>query len=655
MSRYSACVDLSLARTRAAWLCALAVVCGTASMTSTAKASLPNVPVPTENPITEQKRILGKILFWDEQLSTSGTMSCGTCHTPGRAGAEGRIATNPGPDPNSTADDNAGSLGIVRSDEANDYIREAIFGVNVQVTGRAAGSFFMAAWAPEAFWDGRARGQFVDPQTGQVAIVSGGALESQSMHPPLSTAEMSTTGNDWNQITARLVNAKPLHFATGLPSDVAAVLASKPTYPQLFAAAFGDGAITSKRIAFALATYQRTLVPDQAPIDKYELGIPGAMTNSQVQGLGAFGAAGPSCAACHTGRLLTDHSYRALGVRPPSEDLGRQNVTGDTNDRGKFRTPSLRNVGLKRRFMHNGKFTTITEVVSFYNRTNGAPASFADNRDPLMPGISIASSNVNPIIDYLTNALTDPRVAAQTFPFDKPTLYSERAAASKISFVPGGIATSGNYIPSIIVDSVPFVGNNAFRVGLDSISQLKTARLGVSTSPPVGGVITPTRFVFTRTTEGAGSKSGMVTAKLYLNPRLYQDGVTYYFQWFIDDPAAPNGLTASNIAKVPVFCGSYGCFAPCSPSDIGDDAGNPLPSNSSNTGVNEGDYNTFFSASGFFEQSSMGPDAIGASCDIADDQGNPLPPFSTAPGVNNGVNEGDYNCFFNAFFIPCAG
>jgi hypothetical protein len=95
----------------------------------------------------------------------------------------------------------------------------------------------------------------------------------------------------------------------------------------------------------------------------------------------------------------------------------------------------------------------------------------------------------------------------------------------------------------------------------------------------------------------------------------------------------------------------------CSPADIADDQGNPLPPapGVNNSGINEGDYNAFFSAPGFFSQAAMGPAAVGMFCDIADDQGTALPPFGTGGGAaaNTGVNEGDYNAFFNSLFIPC--
>lgn len=75
------------------------------------------------------------------------------------------------------------------------------------------------------------------------------------------------------------------------------------------------------------------------------------------------------------------------------------------------------------------------------------------------------------------------------------------------------------------------------------------------------------------------------------------------------------------------------------PCDISDNAGNPLPTLSTNSGLNEGDYNCFFN--GFFEGLSF--------ADIADDQGEKLSGTTT----NNGINEGDYNLFFNEFFNAC--
>ena len=111
---------------------------------SPALGELPPVPVPPENPITEEKRVLGKILFWDEQLSSDDTVACGTCHIPASAGADPRPATNPGFDGIfDTDDDIIGSFGVVRRNALNEPVDDPLFGFEPQVTGRAAQSYFM--------------------------------------------------------------------------------------------------------------------------------------------------------------------------------------------------------------------------------------------------------------------------------------------------------------------------------------------------------------------------------------------------------------------------------------------------------------------------------------------------------------------------------
>ena len=98
-------------------------------------------------------------------------------------------------------------------------------------------------------------------------------------------------------------------------------------------------------------------------------------------------------------------------------------------------------------------------------------------------------------------------------------------------------------------------------------------------------------------------------------------------------------------------------FAPlsCNPADIACDDGTPLfpltGCTNSALGPNEGDYNAFFAADGFFFQAGLGIGAVGLSCDIACDNGSPL--VGNSGCTNNGVNEGDYNCFFNSLFNPC--
>jgi cytochrome c peroxidase len=100
-----------------------------------ARAELPPVPVPAENPITESKRILGKILFWDEQLSSDDSVACGTCHRPAAGGADPRAGLNPGSLPGTT-DDVFGSPGIRRLDNDGLPVVDPVFGDAPQVMRR---------------------------------------------------------------------------------------------------------------------------------------------------------------------------------------------------------------------------------------------------------------------------------------------------------------------------------------------------------------------------------------------------------------------------------------------------------------------------------------------------------------------------------------
>ncbi len=130
-------------------------------------APLDPPPVPPGNPITAAKTYLGKTLFWDEQMSTSRTVSCGSCHFAGNGGTDKRSVAaaaasfNPGLDGlTNTPDDVRGSLGIPFSNADGTYVFTAPYGVNDQVTPRKTVSFIDGGYSPTLFWDGRATGSF---------------------------------------------------------------------------------------------------------------------------------------------------------------------------------------------------------------------------------------------------------------------------------------------------------------------------------------------------------------------------------------------------------------------------------------------------------------------------------------------------------------
>jgi len=528
-----------------------AAVLATGAAFAFAATTLSPVVAPTENPASEAKRVLGKILFWDEQLSADDTISCGSCHFPDDGGADPRRARHPGPDGLfGTPDDVFGSAGVVHQDAAGNYAPHAVFGLDVQVTGRNAPSFLTGALADSLFWDGRASGQFVDPQTGLVAVAAGGALESQAVGPVLNPTEMGREGRTWDDVAAKLATAAPLALSSGVPPDVAAVLTDATRYPDLFAAAFGDGAVTSSRIAFAIATYERTLVPDQTPWDRYQAGETTALNAAQIRGLGAFQAS--HCADCHKPPEFTDRDFHAIGLRPPGDDVGRQTVTGVAADRGKFRTPSLRNVNLRASHMHTGQFTTLPDVLRFYARAPGAAPQFQDNVDPIVKQIQLPPPAAGDIQALLETGLTDPRSAAKEFPFDYPTPYSVHRVHGPMVFG-AGVAGSGGIAPRIVAVTPPYLGNAEFKIGVGGAQGGASAYLAVSSSDPTLGRLAPEKLFGPVALSGVGAGAGYATMTWPLPDDASRDGERVWFQWRVADAAAPGGVALSDVAAVTLF------------------------------------------------------------------------------------------------------
>jgi len=538
-------------------------------ITSVCAQVLPDVIFPSENPYSEEKRVLGKILFWDEQLSSDNTMSCGTCHISQSGGTDPRIGINPGPDALfGTPDDISGSPGVINMNTADTYEILPPFWLEEQVTGRFAPPSIMAMFADQLFWDGRASGEFVDPQTGVVLISSNAALESQAVGPILSDIEMAHEGRNWQQVIDKLTNARPLALASNLPADLSAVINTSAEYSDLFNQAFGDPAITAGRIGMAIATYERTLVPDQSPFDLVEMGDSGAMTPAQHAGLEAF--QGSRCTTCHDSPQFTKNEFHNIGIRPPSEDLGRFEVTGNQDDRGRFKTPTLRNAGLRNQFMHNGAHSTMEDVFDFYAHRNGLDP-FPENLDSeIQKPIIFAPADQANIIDFIENGLTDPRVANATFPFDRPTLHSELASDNP-AVLPGGVAGSGGIAPGMIAVIPPNIGNADFKVGIENALGGAQAWVAVSSSPPVGGMLPQDELLGPITLSGAGVGGGFGTMHYPIADHAALDGTLRYMQWIVADPAAPGGQSASPAAELAIFCSKNGlCINACAADITGD-------------------------------------------------------------------------------------
>lgn len=147
-------------------------------------------------------------------------------------------------------------------------------------------------------------------------------------------------------------------------------LSFEPYYTNLFTAAFGTPAITSGRISLALAQFVRSIVSTRA---KYDFGVTNGFRNFTPQEnlgrqifLGQVGNA--TCAACHgTDNFVPGPAINNNGLEFPFVDQGLGGITGLATDNGKFKVPSLRNIELTAPYMHDGRFSTLEQVVEFYN------------------------------------------------------------------------------------------------------------------------------------------------------------------------------------------------------------------------------------------------------------------------------------------------
>lgn len=194
----------------------------------------------------------------------------------------------------------------------------------------------------------------------------------------------------------------PMIFASDT-NEVFERLKNDPMYPPMFEAAFGpDYKINGPEIAHAIASFVRTIVSDRSPYDKFVQGQTTAMTPQQVQGMNLFFSDTVNCAECHSGELFTDNQFHNTGTTTHYFDFGYYYVTGDPNDRGKFKTPTLRNVEITYPYLSTGVYHTLEEVIDNYNR-GGYPYY---NKSELIVPLNLNARQKADLLAFLI-ALTD--------------------------------------------------------------------------------------------------------------------------------------------------------------------------------------------------------------------------------------------------------
>ena len=508
---------------------------------------------PLGNQLTAAKAYLGKALFWDEQLSSTRTVACGTCHFSTSGGSDARAivnsarSRNPGSDGVlNTADDVFASPGVISNNSDGSYNWSATYGLREQVTGRKSRSYIDAGYSNLLFWDGRASSTFTDPIGGGVVLQNGAALESQVAGPPVSSAEMANVNRSWNDVAVRVAQSRPLALSPSIPTALRNWIDGR-SYPELFEEAFGSPEVTPARIAMAIATFERTVYSDRTPFDQSVAQI-APLGAAETRGRGLFNQVG--CAVCHAGNLFSDNGFHNIGVRPQFEDTGRFQVTGNTNNIGEFRTPSLRNVGIRGPYFHNGHFATLEEVVDFYNRGGDFDAPNINHN--LIRPLNLSPQQKSDLVAFL-RALTDPRAATAAAPFDRPTLYGE---SNHVPFVFGnGTTGSGGNIPQVTAIEPPIIGNPSFTIGVSNALGSAQAVLVIDNHDPGTGA-PPGSASFNRSTinlAGNGAGQGFGSVSLQMPNTAAIVGLTFYGRWYVTDPNASSGVAVSPPFKFTVF------------------------------------------------------------------------------------------------------
>ena len=197
-------------------------------------------------------------------------------------------------------------------------------GHGMKVLKRRTPTVLNSAWGEIFFWDGRAA-----------------TLEEQAKGPMSSPDEMNQTLDK-------------------LPAELAAV----PGYPPLFERAFPGEGVTIATITKAIATFERTVVSGRAPFDRWVDGDERAIDDAAKRGFAIYNGKA-NCAACHKGWNFTDDSFHDIGLK--TDDIGRLEFLPDVATmRHAFKTPTLRDIGRRAPYMHNGSVGDLDAVVRHY-------------------------------------------------------------------------------------------------------------------------------------------------------------------------------------------------------------------------------------------------------------------------------------------------
>jgi cytochrome c peroxidase len=317
----------------------------------------PRPAVPADNPMSAAKVELGRYLFYDRRMSVNGKQSCGSCHRQELAFTDGRARAE---------------------------------GTTGQLHPRSSMSLVNVAYSPRLTW--------ANPRLS--------SLEEQALIPML--------GEDPIELGLK-----------GREPEFLAALRRDPVYQELFPKAFpGEGdSFTLSSVTKAIAAFERTIVSMKSPYDRYRWGgdASGISDSAKRGELLFFSSERAGCFQCHGGWNFSG-DVRFQGGEPARHEndpnagffntgaavyeapnRGIYEQTRRTEDIGRFRAPSLRNIALTAPYMHDGSMATLGEVIDHY----AAGGKFAHpNKSRILRPFRLTDGDKRDLVEFL-KSLTD--------------------------------------------------------------------------------------------------------------------------------------------------------------------------------------------------------------------------------------------------------
>ncbi|MBI2313803.1 MAG: hypothetical protein HYU77_14995 [Betaproteobacteria bacterium] len=362
------------------------------------RGSFDLAPLPARSPVNPALAELGRHLFFDPRLSGDWSRSCAPCHGPGRGFGDGEP--------------------LSRAYPGAEYFRNSPTLINVRHRLRL-------------MWDGR-----------------------------LDGADLGTAVRDM---------VTEAHFMNADGRLVQERIRQVPEYRAMWEKAFGPGSEPyGPRLFSAVGEFLNTLESRNAPLDRYLRGDNSALGSRAKRGLDLFrGKAG--CIRCHHGPLLSDGALHRTGVPENPEvlanplrtiamlrhyatsgmpnymkartDLGAYAITKDGRDRGRFLTPSLRELKHTAPYMHNGVFRTLAEVIEFYDRGGAAGSE-------LKP-LGLTATEKKALLTFLAALSGDRITVAEPEYLDFELRAEDRSAPVQASDPPESVAAAATGYPPL--------------------------------------------------------------------------------------------------------------------------------------------------------------------------------------------------------------